>query len=123
MSRRLAVLPLVLTAALGLAACGGDSDEDRAQDLQEKSQRLQEDIRSGDLSADEIAERTKELANDPAVKEQLEKLGEEMKKVDPEELEQRTKDALKQADANSEQIEEKLRELREQTKDLTVPSN
>lgn len=119
MPRLLTVAPLLVTAALGLAACGGDSTEDKAKDLQEKSGQLQKDIESGKLSPDEIAERTKDLANDPAVKEQLEKARKELEKMDPDDIQKQLKDS----GVDTKELDQKLKDLEEQTKELTVPSS
>ncbi|WP_210495680.1 hypothetical protein [Patulibacter sp. SYSU D01012] len=119
MPRLLTVAPLLVTAALGLAACGGDSSEDKAKDLEQKSEQLQKDIQSGKLSPDEIAERTKELANDPAVKEQLEKARKELEKMDPDDIQKQLKDS----GVDTDKLNEQLEELEQQRKELTVPSS
>ena len=111
---RLLVLPLLLTGTIALTACGS-SDEDKVQD---KAEQLQKDIQSGKLSPDEIAERSKELLNDPAVKEQVEKATEQLKKASPEEIQKQ----LKESGVDTEELERKAKELREQLGDVTVPT-
>ncbi|WP_320670632.1 hypothetical protein [Patulibacter defluvii] len=68
---RLLALPLLLTAALGVTACG-QSDEDKAK---EKAEQFQKDVQSGKLSPQQIQDRTKEMLNDPEIRKQIDKLG------------------------------------------------
>lgn len=74
---RLLALPLLLTAALGMTACGGNAEDDAKQ----KAEQFQKDVQSGKLSPDEIQKRAKDLLDDPEIKKQYEKMKDQFDKL------------------------------------------